>query len=133
METENNINMKKIDEITARPSAYTSRTLETKIPTTSFFENHKKPILIIIFILIILSTILFFFKDILFKDKINEPIGPQNYQEAIDQSFKEGYKTDYTYNAEIIKQINEVNVKSEKKIKPSSKAVEQALLDRINN
>jgi hypothetical protein len=132
----NTINMQKIDDImtTVPNQAVSSSRKISKL--TQFFSkqtdnglHHRKMLFITIFIVLVLGMVLFLFKDMIF-NRGDE--NAQNYQQVIDQSFREGYKTNYTYDESKIKAISE-SVTPDQKTKPINKKTEEALVNAINN
>ncbi len=133
----NTINMQKIDDIMTTGSGHTVSMSKQGSKLSQFFSKHtdsglyhRKMLLISIFIALVLGMLLFFFKDMLF-NRGDE--NAQNYQQVIDQSFREGYKTNYTYDQDTIKAISEAQVKATETAKPVSKKSEEALVNAINN
>lgn len=133
------INMQKIDEIVAKGSSTVSHKVNIHSDFKSRVYNffHKKNVLIVCFLIIVLGICLFIFKDILFRNKSNENIKPKTYQEIIDQSFKDGYKTDYTYKTDVLENIAKDTEKASQskkttKTKTMTDAEQKAFLEKIN-
>lgn len=133
METNNNqLNMEKVQEVmSVKGTSSPSSTFSEKM---NALKSHRKTIALVCLLIVVIAILTFFFKDKIFKN-IDSGI-PETPQEAIDQAFKEGYKTDYTYtetdmtrtSVEMQKASNALS----KKKQPTT-AQKKALLDRINN
>ncbi len=125
--------MDKVSEITSlnTVSPKTIPVFDEKINTP---KDHKKAIILICFLVIVIGILTFFFRDKIFKN-IDSGI-PETPQEAIDQAFKEGYKTDYTYSeADMTRNSVEMQKASNalSKKKQATPTQKKELLDRINN
>lgn len=133
METNNNqLNMDKVAEAVSMNRPGVSQGAQGI--QTGTLQSHKKAIILICLLVVVIGVLTFFFKEKIFKN-IDSGI-PETPQEAIDQAFKEGYKTDYTYTeADMTRTSVEMQKASNalSKKKQATPAQKKALLDRINN